>query len=72
MTSSFLEMSRHYVGNGGRGHEMIKTVTMIGNENKVAATMFQDFGNLIDVMDEVGLMLNYMAAESRTEVFINS
>jgi len=71
MTGSFVKVSGNHVCDSGRGHEMIEAIAVIWNEKKVAATVFQNVGDLILVMDEIGLVLNHMATEDRTKMLIN-
>ena len=40
---------------------MVEAITMIGDKNEVSAPVFKNFGNLVEVANEVGLVLNYVA-----------
>ena len=51
---------------------MIEAITMIGDKNEVSAPVFKNLGDLVEVANEVGLVLNNVATEHGTKVLVNT
>ena len=51
---------------------MIEAITMIGDKDEVATAVFKNLGNLVEVANEVGLVLNYVATEYSTKMLVNT
>jgi hypothetical protein len=51
---------------------MIEAITMIGDKDKVSTTVFKNLGNLVEVTNEVGLVLNNVTTEYSTKMLVNT
>ena len=51
---------------------MVEAITMIGDKNEVSAPVFKNLGDLVEVANEVGLVLNYVATEYSTKMLVNT